>query len=166
MRGFVAMPGAAMLVAPMLVPGAAHAQDWRDRQPVSVRVDASALDLSTGAGVDELERRVKRAVDRICGGDRDCREEAWASADDQVRYAIARDEWTRRLADERAAQLAACGGYGCPAPQPAYYAPPPPPPAYYAAGGVTVTIIHAAPSATVVIYPAPPPPPPPVYGWR
>lgn len=169
MRGML-VPLAGMLVA--AAPGAA-AQDWRDREVRSIRVDASALDLSTAAGVDELERRVGRAVDRICGGDRACRDEAWASADDQVRYAIARDEWTRRLASERAAELAACGGecappepaYAEPAyARPAYYAPPPPPPP--AMGGVTVTIIYAAPAPPPQVYYYQAPPHPAGRGYR
>ena len=151
MKGILAAAAAALLL-----PAAAGAQDWRDRDTMSIRVDASALDLSTASGVDELERRVRRAVDRICGSDRECREEAWASTDEQVDYAIARDEWTRRLAAERAAQLEACGGYGCPPSRPAYYAPPPPPPPI-APAGVTVIIYTAGPPA---VHYGPPP------GWR
>ncbi|UZK67599.1 UrcA family protein [Sphingomonas sp. M1-B02] len=131
---------AAACAAATLAPATAQAQDWRDGEFRSIRVDASALDLSTDAGVDELERRVGRAVSRICGNDRYCREDAWASTDEQVAWAIRRDEQMRRFAEERLAQLRACGHHGCaPQPQPANYAPPPPPPSH---GGVTVTIIH------------------------
>ena len=121
----------------------AHAQSWDgDREWRSVRVDASALDLSTDSGVDELERRVGKAVGRICGSDRACREDAWASADEQVAYAIRRDEGMRRMAEERIAQIDHCRWNGCAPQQPAYYTPPPPPPmTYLPTGGVTVTII-------------------------
>lgn len=148
---------AAMLAA-TLVPSAADAgeRDWR-----SVRVDIAALDLSTPAGMTELERRVRRAVDRICADDRSCRDEAWASTEAQAAYAIRRDVYMRRMAAERAAQLRVCGGHPCEVPQQARYAPPPPPPPppppmpIAASGGTTViTIVHTAPP--VVIYAAPP----------
>ncbi|WP_404334543.1 UrcA family protein [Sphingomonas sp. MMS12-HWE2-04] len=121
----------------------AYAQNWDgDREWRSVRVDASALDLSTDSGVDELEKRVGKAVNRICGSDSACRDDAWASADAQVADAIRRDEWMRRMAEERIAQLDHCRWNGCAPAQPVYYAPPPPPPVNYVpAGGVTVTII-------------------------
>ena len=123
----------------------AQAQDWRDRETRSITVESAALDLSTDAGVDELSHRIGRAVNRICGSDRDCRAEAWASTEEQVAWAIDRDEWTRRLAEERRAQLAACGWQGCaPEPRPAYYVPQPCPPGM---PGVTVTIVYAAPAA-------------------
>ena len=140
---FLGAAAAAGFAAPV------QAQHWQDREWRSIRVDASALDLSTPAGVDALEDRIDRAVRRICGSDWECRDEAWASTDAQVAYAIDRDRWTRRMAAEREAQLAACGWDGCAPPAPAYYAPPPPPAAY---GGVTVTIVYAAPPARVVYY--------------
>jgi UrcA family protein len=146
-------------IATMLMPADADAQRWREdvRQ---VRVDTSALDLSTPAGIEELRRRIHRAVNNICNGDRECRDGAWASTDEQVAWAIERDEWTRRLAAERAAQLRACGWQGCvEPPQPAYYPAPPPP---HPVSGVSVTVIYIGP-------PAPPPgyygPPPPRHGY-
>lgn len=123
-------------IAAAAIPAGAHAQrgnaEWRQ---TSVRI--ADLDLSTRAGTDELDRRIDRAVDRICEGDRECRDGAWASTWDQVDAAIARDQWMRRLAAEREAELAACGWQGCrQAPMPVYY--PAPPPAY---GGATVIVI-------------------------
>ncbi|MCD2324118.1 UrcA family protein [Sphingomonas sp. IC-56] len=113
-----------------------------DYEVQSIRVDASALDLSTNAGISLLSQRINRAVNRICGSDRYCRDEAWASTEGQVAWAIDRDRWMRLLARERAAQLSACGWSGCgPEPVYAYPAPPPPP-----AGRVTVTIVCPAPA--------------------
>lgn len=127
------MPALVVLCA-LVVPASASASEpeWR-----SIRVDVSALDLSTPAGMTELERRIGRAVNRICDRDRDCRDEAWASTEDQVGRAIDRDVWMRRMAGERIAQLEACRGRGCDAPQPAYYPAPP-------RAGVTVVIVHHA----------------------
>lgn len=126
---------------------AAEARDGPNREWRSIRVDASALDLSTPAGMDALSLRIGRAVNRICGSDRDCRDEAWASTEDQVAWAVDRDMWMRRVAEERVAQLDACRWRECDAPQPAYYpAPPPPPPT----GGVTVVMVHSA--APPVVY--------------
>lgn len=144
---FAAAIGAVVL----LIPLEAAAQRF-DRELRSVRVDASPYDLSTPGGIDELEKRVAKAVNRICGSDRWCREEAWASTDDQVESAIAQDERIRRMAYEREAQLRACGWGGC-APQPAYYAPPPPPP--MPRGSVTVTVIHDGAPPRVTVYQQP-----------
>lgn len=134
-------------VCALVVPSA-EARDLRDREWRSIRVDASALDLSMPAGMDELSRRIGRAVNRICGSDRDCREEAWASTEDQVGWAIDRDVWMRRMAEERIAQLE-CRRQGCDAPQPAYYPAPPPP---LPANGVTVVIVHNAAPPLVYRY--------------
>lgn len=123
----------------LLVPASASAQSWRERDWRSLRVNVSALDLSTPAGMAELERRIGRAVNRICDQDRDCRDEAWASTEDQVAWAIDRDMWMRRMAEERIAQLDACRRQDCDVPQPAWY-PVPPPPA--PTGSVTVVIVH------------------------
>jgi UrcA family protein len=122
--------------AAMLAGGAAPlaAQDWRDREWQQVRVDASALDLSTAAGVDELERRVARAVNRICGSDPQCRDEAWASTDEQVAWAIRHDELVRHYGEARLAELAACGEAGC--------RPAAPPRRHPSGGTVTVTILY------------------------
>ncbi|MFA6117082.1 MAG: UrcA family protein [Sphingomonas sp.] len=122
---------------------AAHADDRYETR--SIAVAAADLDLSTSAGVAELYRRVERAVNRICDGDRDCRDQAWASTEEQASAAIARDRWMRRLAREREAELRACGRYGCaPQPAPVYYQPAPPPPAPSTVtmqGGTTVTVV-------------------------
>ncbi|CUS46003.1 MAG: UrcA family protein [Pseudomonadota bacterium] len=112
----------------------------------SIPVAAADLDLSTSAGVAELYRRVERAVNRICDGDRDCRDEAWASTEEQASAAIARDRWMRRLARERAAELRACGRYGCAPSAPVRYQPAPPPPLVVQGGTrVTVTIQTGGP---------------------
>jgi UrcA family protein len=127
---------AAALIA---LPGPAHAQRWNDRvETRTVAVPAADLDLSTRAGVRELERRMRRAVNRVCGSDRFCREGAWASAEGQIVWAIDNDRWMRRLADERLAEIRACGFQGCWQRQ-AVYTPPPPPPVYQ--GGTIVTVI-------------------------
>ena len=133
---------------------AAHAHDWDVAEARSIRVDASALDLSTPAGIDVLEGRIRRAVNRICGSDRDCQDEAWASTEDQVAWAIGRDEWLRRMAEERIAQLDACR-YGCAPAQPAYYPAPQPLPAPCPPGSVVVTIVYN--NAPI---------PYPTLGWR
>ncbi len=130
---------AAALAAAMFGALPAEAQHWRDGEWRQIRIDVSALDLSTPAGVDELDRRIKRAVNRICGSDRWCRDEAWASTDEQVAWAIERDEWMRRMAEERIAQLDYCRHRRCGPPRPAYY----PVPAPLPRGTVTVTIINA-----------------------
>lgn len=121
---------------------AAEAQHWREGERRSIVVDVAALDLSTRAGLVELDRRIGRAVDRICGSDRWCREDAWASTEAQARWAIGRDRWMRRMAEERLAQLEACRRQRCgpPPQQPAYHPAPPPRPT---AGGVTITIVHS-----------------------
>lgn len=144
---FAALAGAAALLLPL----EAAAQRWDDRELRTIRVDASPFDLSTPGGIDALEKRVAKAVNRICGSDRYCREEAWASTDDQVEWAIARDERMRQLAYEREAQLRACEWGGC-APQPVYHAPPPPP---VRRGTVTVTVVHDGVPPHVLVYQQP-----------
>lgn len=136
----------AMLIvtAPIAATGVAQGQPFDSGYETrSIVVDAADLDLSHPAGLDTLEDRVKRAVDRICGSDRECRAEAWASTDRQVAWAVARDRWTRRLANEREAQIRACGWGPCQAPAPVYYAPPAPPPMPPA--GVHVIIVYPPP---------------------
>jgi UrcA family protein len=129
----------------LAVPVSASAQTWREPEWRSIRVDASALDLSTRSGMAELERRIARAVNRICDDDVVCRDEAWASTEDQVAWAIDRDLWMRRMAEERIAQLDACRWRECEAREPAHYPMPP-------AGGVTVVIVHNAAQPTVYRY--------------
>jgi UrcA family protein len=134
--------GLALLGALAATPAVAN--DGHDRDWAQVRVDASALDLSTPAGIETLAGRIHKAVNRICGSDSLCRDQAWASTEDQVAWAIDRDEWMRRMAEERLAQLDACGGYDCAPAQPVAYPLPAPAPQPML-GGVTVTIIHTAP---------------------
>ncbi len=124
------------------VSGTAEAR-WDDAYETrQIAVAAADLDLSTSAGIAELYRRVDRAVKRICGTDRDCRDEAWESTEDQASWAIAQDKWMRRLARERAAQLRACGWQGCePQPVQAYYPPASPPVTYSVPPGTTVTVV-------------------------
>ena len=125
----------------MALPGVAQAQRWNGRvETRTIAVPAADLDLSTRAGERALERRMRRAVNRICGGDRYCRETAWASAAGQIAWAIENDRWMRRLADERLAEIRACGYQGC-WQRAAYYTPPPPPPPPVYQGGTVVTVI-------------------------
>ena len=131
-----------LALAALAFPIAAQASDYEWR---SIRVDASALDLSTPAWVDELSRRIHRAVNRICGSDAYCRDEAWASTEDQTALAIDRDLWMRRMAEERIAQVEVCGQEECDARRLAYQPVPEWP--VTTSGGVTVVIIH---------HPAPP----------
>jgi len=140
--------GLMLFAATMGLGGAAQAYEDGDFEVTSIPVAAADLDLSTSAGVAELYRRVERAVNRICDGDRDCREEAWASTEEQASAVIARDRWMRRLAREREAELRACGWRGCGAPAPVRYhpAPSPMPQSEILHGGTRVTItIQTAP---------------------
>ena len=115
----------------------------RDRETRSITVDSSALDLSTAPGLDELSHRIGRAVNRICGSDRECEDEAWSSTEGQVAWVVSHAEWRRRMADERAAELMACGGRICaPPPRPVRYKPECPPGSY----AVVVTIVQGPPS--------------------
>lgn len=102
------------IAAAALMTGAAVASGRYES--VSVRV--ADLDLSNPAGVEELSYRINGAVNRICSGAsgsdrRDCEDEAWYSTEQQVARAVSNDEWMRRLADERVAQLRYCER-GCP----------------------------------------------------
>lgn len=129
-------------VALATISSAAQA-DWDDRYEMQqVVVAAADLDLSTSVGIAELYRRVDRAVNRICGSDRDCRDEAWESTEEQASAAIGHDKWMRRLALERAAQLRACGWNGC-APQPIQAWSPPvrPPVTYSVPPGTRITVV-------------------------
>jgi UrcA family protein len=132
---------ALVFLCALVVPASASAQSWREPEWRSIRVNASALDLSTPAGMHELERRIARAVNHICDDDVICRDEAWASTENQVAWAIDRDLWMRRMAEQRIAQLDACGGRECEA-RLAYH--PLPQPDFAAGRGVTVVIVHHA----------------------
>jgi UrcA family protein len=92
---------AAAVAGAFLLPGSAAAQWDRDQQTIVVNV--SSLDLSTGAGIDLMVYRLRSGIDRLCGDDRDCRDEAWESADWQAARAISRDRWRKRVAMERQA---------------------------------------------------------------
>jgi UrcA family protein len=61
-----------------------------DTRPRSLGVSAAGLDLSSPAGVSLLEQRVARAVQRVCDGDAECRDDAWAGARPQIWAAIDR----------------------------------------------------------------------------
>ncbi len=97
MKGILLTAAAGVL----LLPGSAAAQWDRDQQTIVVNV--SSLDLSTGAGIDLMVYRLRAAIDRLCDDDRDCRDEAWDSADWQAARAISRDRWRKRVAMEREA---------------------------------------------------------------
>ena len=145
-------------------PGSALAAWDGDYETQSIVVPAGDLDLSTSAGIATLYNRVDRAVDRICGDDRDCREEAWASTEGRASAAIAHDKWMRRLAEERKAELAACGWRGC-APQPAYAPPPPyvPAPRYTGPRPAQTTVV--APGSVRVTVTITQTPPRIAYAW-
>ncbi|MDF7777055.1 UrcA family protein [Sphingomonas sp. AOB5] len=142
------------MAAILATAGAAQAQTPYGQERYETRtiaVEAADLDLSTNAGMTTLDKRIRNAVERICSTDRACRDEAWASTQDQVAWAVSRDQWMRRLAEERAEQIRNCG-WNCPAPAQVYYpAPLPPPP---------------QPGASVVVIITHSPPPPPVYYQR
>lgn len=55
-----------------------------DARPRSLGVSAAGLDLTSQAGVALLEQRVERAVRRVCDGDAQCRDDAWAGARPQI----------------------------------------------------------------------------------
>jgi UrcA family protein len=140
-----------LAAAAVFAPAAASAQRWNDAEWRQTSVQIADLDLSTGAGVRELDRRIDRAVDRICESDRECRDGAWASTWDQVNAAIARDEWMRRMAAEREAELRACGWQGCraQAQAPVYYPARPPMPA---PGATVIVITNGYPPPQVTVY--------------
>lgn len=124
-----------LLVAALLVPSAAAASDFDYGRDVQTRVvNIADLDLSTGADMDRLIRKLRGTIDGMCGGDEDCRDEAWLSADWQVAREASRDAWRRRIAEERANDWRdyrrggnrGRAGYARPA------APPPPPRLAYA----------------------------------
>jgi UrcA family protein len=93
------------LSAAICAGGTAQAQSWAGAERISMSVPIDDLDLSTRAGEAELDRRIHRAVARICDSDRQCRDMAWDSAWYQMDNAIARDREMRHLANERRAQL-------------------------------------------------------------
>lgn len=74
-RGLLLAGGLVLTAAMTGLPGAPTARAG-DREMRSITVDAAGLDLARPAGIDELARRIHRAVNRICGADRDCRDEA------------------------------------------------------------------------------------------
>lgn len=97
----VALP--AVMSAAALIAPAATASDYDDRDVQTTVVGVADLDLSTGWGMDRLINRLRGRIDDMCGGDEDCRDEAWLSADWQVARAASHDQWRRRIAFEREA---------------------------------------------------------------
>jgi len=83
-------------------------------RPQSLGVSAAGLDLTSPAGVALLEQRVERAVRRVCDGDAQCRDDAWAGARPQIWAAI-------DAAHDRRRSWGAA-----PAPEPHRWAAPPP----------------------------------------
>ena len=71
----------AVLSAAALIAPAATASDYYDRDVQTAVVGVGDLDLSTGWGMDRLIKRLRGRIDEMCGGDEDCRDEAWLSAD-------------------------------------------------------------------------------------
>lgn len=120
-----------LLIAALLVPSAALASDNDYGRDVQTRVvNIADLDLSSGAGMDRLIRKLRGTIDGMCGGDENCRDEAWLSADWQVAREASRDTWRRRIAEERANDWRDYrrGGNRGPAGYARPVAPPPPPP--------------------------------------
>ncbi|MES2097967.1 MAG: UrcA family protein [Pseudomonadota bacterium] len=120
-----------VLIAALLVPSAAFATDDDYNRDVQVRVISIAdLDLSSGAGMDRLIRKLRGTIDGMCGGDEACRDQAWLSADWQVARETSRATWRRRIAEERANDWRDYrrGGNRIGAGDTRPAAPPPPPP--------------------------------------
>lgn len=78
---------------------AVYAARWyHDDDVARMAVSTRGLDLTTPEGQRALDKRVNRAVDRVCSsglsyaswGDRDCRRDARAGAEPQIRRAIDR----------------------------------------------------------------------------
>jgi len=132
----------AVLSAAALIAPAATASDYYDRDVQTAVVGVGDLDLSTGWGMDRLIKRLRGRIDEMCGGDEDCRDEAWLSADWQVARAASRDQWRRRIAFEREADRR-------------YYrmqrfaAPPPSPPAIAEPPRIAYAPLPAVPSQLV-----------------
>lgn len=122
-----------------LATGTAMAADRYERRTIVVQ--AADLDLAGVPSQAELDRRIDKAVRRICGWDARCTDEAWQSTESQVDWAIDRDIRIHQLAAEREAQLR--GGSVTYIPDEAPIAPPP-------QSGVQVVIY---PGATVVYVP-------------
>ena len=92
-----------VLIAALLVPSAALATGDDYNRDVQTRlINVADLDLSSGAGMERLIRKLRGTIDGMCGGDENCRDEAWLSADWQVAREASRDTWRRRIAEERA----------------------------------------------------------------
>lgn len=118
-RSFIVAAVPTAMTAAALIAPAAVASDYYDRDVQTAVVRAGDLDLSTGWGMDRLIKRLRSRIDEMCGGDGDCRDEAWLSADWQVARAASRDQWDRRIAFEREADRRYY--------RTQLYAPPPPP---------------------------------------
>jgi UrcA family protein len=118
---------AAMLTAALVAP-AATASDYDDGDVRTTVVSVADLDLSTGWGMDRLIKRLRGRIDDMCGGDEDCRDGAWMSADWQVARAVSHDQWRRRIAEERAADRRYYRARRMAGPPPMLREGPPPPP--------------------------------------
>lgn len=104
-RRLLALTG---MIALTLVAGATlqardYLYDVPDEPPAREAVNIRDLDLSTPRGISKLERRINRAIDRVCPADgigalverssvRQCREDAVASVRPQVDRAVAAAE--------------------------------------------------------------------------
>ncbi|MBX3594266.1 UrcA family protein [Sphingomonas sp.] len=125
-------------------------------RPRALAVSFAGLDLATPEGLAILDRRIERAVDKVCGRtDRRnlrlrsvelrCRRDAWLAVEPQVAAAVDRAERRNRLAWERDREL---GGYGPPpvaeaGPPPPRPAPPSPPPVVFAPRSEVVQALPA-----------------------
>ena len=159
--GWIAAATAGIAGAMLASPPAA-ASDW-GREQQTIVVNVRALDLSTAAGIDLLVYRLRAAIDRLCDDDRQCRDEAWESADWQAARAISRDRWRARVAMERAADWER---YGPPEPPAPVYAGTPP---VYPGGQVDsvkkvteITTTRTVRTRFVIAYRDVPPD----YGWQ
>lgn len=102
-RSFLLVVSPVVMSAAALIAPAATASDYYDGDVQTTVVSVADLDLSSGWGMDRLIKRLRGRIDDMCGGDEDCRDEAWLSADWQVARAVTRDQWRRRIAFEREA---------------------------------------------------------------
>lgn len=66
-RNILALLGLLSVALVTAVTVSAHDWDWNEDRPPSLRVNFSDLNLSTAQGQTTLDRRIARAVDRICG---------------------------------------------------------------------------------------------------
>lgn len=90
----------------------AQRDEARWHEPMPMAVSFAGLDLSSPEGQQLLDRRIRRALDQVCGRDdmrdlaqaaaiRRCRRDAMAGARPQVRLAVQNAMRRRALADAR-----------------------------------------------------------------